>query len=278
MIRPETLARARGAATCNTGWHGVLVPATDIANAEEVSVLPHWLIYGALGGLYDRMKAFEDPDDALMGEIGRIHSVVGADVVELGCGTGYLTRKLAGTARSVRAYDSSGHMVRVARRLCARTGVGNCTFAVADHRSIPIENAVADIVVGAWTILSLVVATWENDWQKELDRCVAEARRLLRSGGAVMVVETANLCGELPDGQIWHPKRRDFLAYLEDHHGFLKTYFRREWRYQSVRQAARLTSLFHGRWVARAIRRSRVPAVTESVGIWSWSSPSTDRA
>ena len=273
----EQTGDTRACATCYTGGHDVLVLDTGTATAEEVSVLPHWLIYGALGGLYDRMKAFEDPEDALMREIGRIRSVDGADVVELGCGTGYLTRKLARTARSVRAYDSSGHMLRVARRLCVRTGVGNCTFAAADHRSIPLGNSVADIVVGAWTILSLVVAAWENDWRGELDRCVAEARRLLRSGGAVMVVETANLCGELPDGQIWHPKRRDFLAYLEDHHGFRKTYFRREWRYQSVRQAARLTSLFHGKWVARTIRRSKVAAVTESVGIWSWSSPSTDR-
>ena len=239
-------------------------------------MLPHWLIYRALGGLYDRMKSFEDPDDVLMREIGRIRAVDASDVVELGCGTGNLTRKLARTARSVHAYDSSGHMLRVARKLYARTGLCNCTFAVADHRSIPLENAVADVVVAAWTILSLVAATWEHDWRVKLDRCVAETRRLLRSGGAIVVVETANLLGELPDGEIWHPKRRDFLTYLEDHHGFQKTCFRRVWRYQSVRQAARLTSLFHGKWVAQTIRRSKVPSVTESVGIWSWSCPSTD--
>ena len=83
-----------------------------------------------------------------------------------------------------------------------------------------------------------------------------------------MVVETANL-GELPDGEIWSPKRRDSVAYLEEHHAFQKTYFRREWRYQSVGQAVRLTSWFHGKWLGRAIRQSKVPLVSESVGIWS---------
>ena len=220
-----------------------------------------------LAALYDHIKSFEDPQDILIRNIESLHSIDGADVVELGCGTGYVTRKLARRVRSVHAYDISRHMLRVARRLCARASLGNCAFAVADHRSIPLPDSIADVVVAAWSILSLVDATWDQDWQAQLDRCLSEARRLLKTDGTIMIVETANLFGELQDGEVWHPIRREFLSYLEDHHGFSKTHFRRLWRYRSANQAFRLTSLFHGGHVARTIRKSNLSFVTESIAL-----------
>ena len=228
----------------------------------------HWLVYHALGRLYDRFKAYEDPEGQLAQAIRRIAPVDGADVVDIGCGTGLLSRALAGHAKSVHGYDRSRHMVRVARRLSVRAGLTNCLFAVADHRRIPLAASAADVVVAAWTLLSLVSETWQGDWRAELDKCILESRRILKTTGTMVVVETANILEELPPGEVWHPQRRAFLEYLEQRHGFRNTHIRREWQYPSLSAAIRLTRLFYGRPIAQAIRRNGSQSIPESVGIW----------
>ncbi len=231
-------------------------------------MISHQLFYSLFGRLYDRMKSFEDYQAGLLPALNEVVSIDGADIVEFGAGTGYLTRKLAPKARSIYAFDRSAHMIRVARRLAKRAGLSNCHFGTADHRNIPMKDHSVDIALAGWSLLSLVDEWWERGWKSEVDCVIAEMLRLLNGEGVIVVLETANLFDELPFGEVFHPKRREFLGYLEDSHGFEARFFHNDWQYVTPGQAARYVWLFHGASLVRPLSESGGTIVPECAGIW----------
>lgn len=71
-------------------------------------------------------------------------------VLELGCGTGEFSRRLAARAARVVALDLSPEMVRVARD--RSRGHGNIDFVVADMTSVPLRGARFDCVASLNTL------------------------------------------------------------------------------------------------------------------------------
>ncbi len=100
-----------------------------------------------------------------------------ADVLELGCGTGVVTRALAGRdgfEGRVIGIEQSPVLVEVARRLAAEEGVGDrIEFRVGDIHALDVPDASVDAVV-AHTTMSHV-----TDPRTVLN----EAARVLRVGG-----------------------------------------------------------------------------------------------
>jgi SAM-dependent methyltransferase len=101
----------------------------------------------------------------------------GADVVEIGCGTGAIARMLAATAGTVAGTDPSPALVDRARQLGA--GHDNLTFEVADGRSLPGPDASFDAAV-VHRVLSHVPGP---------EAVLAEAFRVVRPGGRVAVFD-----------------------------------------------------------------------------------------
>ena len=100
-----------------------------------------------------------------------------ADILELGCGTGVVTRALAGREGSegrVVGIEQSQVLVDVARRLAAEEGIGDrIEFRVGDIHALDVPDASFDAVV-AHTTMSHV-----TDPLTVLN----EAARVLRAGG-----------------------------------------------------------------------------------------------
>jgi ubiquinone/menaquinone biosynthesis C-methylase UbiE len=98
-----------------------------------------------------------------------------AQVLEVGCGTGVLTRRLAQWpgVRSVVGVDPAQSLLAQARKAAA--GLPNVSFREADGRSLPFEDRAFDTVVFDST-LSHVPGP---------ERALAEAFRVLRPGGHV---------------------------------------------------------------------------------------------
>jgi len=65
---------------------------------------------------YDALVRAEDKDGNLLRAIRGIVRLAGADVVELGAGTGRVTALLAPAVGTIRAFDIAAPMVEVARR------------------------------------------------------------------------------------------------------------------------------------------------------------------
>src|SRR3954464_1958441 len=100
----------------------------------------------------------------------------GADIIEVGCGTGYNTRWLANYANSVRAIDISPGMLAQARR---NGSSQNVQFLQHDiTRAWPLENQSADYVL-AMLVLEHI---------EQLEHVFKEAVRPLRPGGTFLII------------------------------------------------------------------------------------------
>lgn len=107
----------------------------------------------------------------------------GHTVLDVGCGTGVVTRDLArlvGRSGQAVGIDPSAVFIREARRLARQNGLGgNLRFQAADGRKLPVADGRFDA--------SLAVTVLLHAPGKE--RIVAEMARVVRPGGKVIVVE-----------------------------------------------------------------------------------------
>lgn len=105
--------------------------------------------------------------------LGDVEFPADARLLEVGCGTGVLTRRLAGQpgVGSVVGVDTAESLLEKARELAA--GIDDVRFEVADARSLPFEDGSFDVVVFDSTLSRV----------PEPGRAVAEAFRVLGPGG-----------------------------------------------------------------------------------------------
>jgi len=101
------------------------------------------------------------------------------DVADLGCGEGYLTLEAARWARHVTAVDRSKDVLARGRELAKRRQLANITWKQGDLERLPIKDATIDIA-----LLSQALHHAEHP-----DRALAEAARILRPGGRVLILE-----------------------------------------------------------------------------------------
>ena len=108
--------------------------------------------------------------------------VAGRDVLELGCGTAYLSGWLARAGARVVALDLSPAQLATARR-CQRTIGPAFGLVEADGAVLPVRDAAVDIVVSEYG-----VAPWCDP-----DRWLAEAARVLRPDGRLVFLTSSVL-------------------------------------------------------------------------------------
>jgi 2-polyprenyl-3-methyl-5-hydroxy-6-metoxy-1,4-benzoquinol methylase len=93
-------------------------------------------------------------------ELGVFHP--DADVVELGAGTGRLTRMVAPWVRSIHAFDSSSHMLDLARERMPPSTTTSCTttFSIGNNREVHtfgLQPSSADVVLAGTSTTSLLL-------------------------------------------------------------------------------------------------------------------------
>lgn len=193
-------------------------------------------IYRCGAEMYEALVACEDCDGNLGPALAADRH---GDVVEFGAGTGRLTRLLAPKARSIRAFDASPAMLAVARRALGP----EVHLAAALNPALPVRSGSADLALAGW---SFGHATgWNPDgWRGEIDRCLAEVRRVLRPGGRAVVIET------LGTGRTEPAPPSSILAEYYDlleSAGFARTWIRTDYRFARRTEADRLCRAFFGR-------------------------------
>jgi ArsR family transcriptional regulator len=101
------------------------------------------------------------------------------EVADLGCGEGYLTIEAARWARRVIAVDRAKDVLAQAKALADRRKVRNITWKQGELDHLPIKDASIDIAL-------LSQALHHAD---DPGAVVAEARRILRPGGRLLVLD-----------------------------------------------------------------------------------------
>ena len=108
----------------------------------------------------------------------------GTELIELGCGPGFYSRRLAQRfpSLSVVGVDRSENQLDWARRRAAARELGNCVFERVNVLELPCPEARFDVLVASrlFTVLP------------ERDQAVAEMYRVLRSGGRCFIAEPRN--------------------------------------------------------------------------------------
>lgn len=108
-------------------------------------------------------------------------------VLEIGCGTGFFSLNLAqaGAVEDVHVTDISEGMVDVCVRNGRRLGL-DVTGEQADAEALPFDDATFDLVLGHAVVHHL----------PDLDVAFAEARRVLKPGGRLVIAGEPTLLGD----------------------------------------------------------------------------------
>ncbi len=132
------------------------------------------------------------------------------EVLDLGCGIGRLAAALAPHAGSVLGLDVSPGMVEAARARCA--GLAGLRFETCSgHDLAPQQDASFDLVLAADVFPYLVQAGLDL-----AERHVAEAARILRPGGSLVILNFSYRGTEADRSDLGRMARRAGLVVLRD--------------------------------------------------------------
>lgn len=217
-------------------------------------------IYAQHADMYDRLIRCEDYQGNLPKAIEEILPTAGLDIIDLGAGTGRLERLLAPRARSLRAFDSSGHMLKVAETSLRSMALKNWQVQVADHRQLPAADASADLVVSGWSFSYLSV--WGD--RSQLEAGWGEVERVLLPGGTVIFIESLGTGHQVP---IRLEHLSDYYAWL-DEKGFASRQISTDYRFKNVHEARELVKFFFGNEIADEIGNLYFETLPEFTGLW----------
>ena len=220
-------------------------------------------IYQSEGDRYEAMVAREDHQRNIPRALDEIANVDGLDVIDLGAGTGRLAVMLAPRVRSMRAFDASEEMLRVCRERLAASGLTNWQVEVADHRSVPVEDHSADLVVSGWSVAYLYV--WHPEtWRVELEKWLGEMKRILRPGSFIILYESLGTGNESPM-PLEHLK--EYYPWLAEV-GFQNKWIRTDYQFESMEEAEAFSRFFFGDELAKKVKRNHWLILPECTGVW----------
>jgi SAM-dependent methyltransferase len=115
-------------------------------------------------------------------EVGSLGDVAGLDVVELGCGTAYVSAWLAKRGARPVGVDPTPAQLATARRMMVETGI-EFPLVEAPGESVPLPDASFDLAVSEYG-----ASLWADP-----ARWIPEAARLLRPGGRLVFLTNSVL-------------------------------------------------------------------------------------
>jgi ubiquinone/menaquinone biosynthesis C-methylase UbiE/DNA-binding HxlR family transcriptional regulator len=102
-------------------------------------------------------------------------------IADLGAGEGAFSLLLSQRAKQVIAIDSSRKMVEYGTKQATRQGVANLEYRLGDLEEVPIEDASVDVAFFSQSLHHAL----------HPDRALAEACRILKPGGRILVLDLA---------------------------------------------------------------------------------------
>jgi len=222
-------------------------------------------IYECHAGEYDALVTAEDCDGNLLPALQSIVPLAGAAVLEVGAGTGRVTRLLLAAGARVVASEPALAMVAVAQRHTAHLPAARCVLLGADVLALPVRVGWADVAIAGWALGHL--RSWHaGTWRETIARALAEMDRALRPGGTLIVIETLGTGEERPRPP--RPESAEYYAWLEDEQGMERLAIRTDYRFPDPEAAARATGFFFGGEFAARVRREGWSRIPECTGLW----------
>jgi len=108
----------------------------------------------------------------------RLYTWTGKEVLDVGCGPGHLSRALADLGATVRGFEPDPIQAEKNALAPAYEGV---SFALAPAQELPVADGSVDVVILSRSLHHVPIEL--------MDKALSEARRTLRSGGTLIVLE-----------------------------------------------------------------------------------------
>ena len=166
-----------------TGFQLPAAPIDDWRDYDEHNPVPRYFDFDWLSARHpDLYHKFALTTVGLMNELNRLVDLAGAEVVEIGAGTGRAAIELARKAERVVAIDAYESVVAFGRDMVRQAGLRNVSYTRGDRTNLPLPSNSFDASICAWAILNHL-----------------EAYRVLKPDGYLIELGPAPgaLCGEL---------------------------------------------------------------------------------
>ena len=217
---------------------------------------------------YETLVSHEDYQGNILKSIREIVALDGLDVLDLGSGTGRLACLLAPYVQTIAAFDLSPHMLGITRDklklLTKGTRSPTPWLAVAsDHRFLPLAARSVDLIISGWSVSYLTV-WYPESWQNQVDAWLAEARRVLRKNGTIILFESLGTGNESPQ-RLAHLE--NFYNWL-DEIGFQNKCIRTDYQFESPEKASEIAGFFFGGEMKARILQDRMTILPVCTGVW----------
>ncbi len=118
-----------------------------------------------------------DPDGLIEAAMRRVRDWDAADVLDIGCGTGFHLPRFAAEARSVIGVEPHPPLVELARRRVR--GLPRVEVRPGRAEALPVADASIDVVHARWAYF----------FAPDCDPGLAELRRVVRRGGVAFIID-----------------------------------------------------------------------------------------
>ena len=212
---------------------------------------------------YHALVSREDHEGNLLPAILKIDPLVGRDVIELGAGTGRLSRLIAPFVKSLLISDLSRHMLSGAVSQLEGLNFNHWSACLESHNALPFAPHCADIVISGWSFCYATIYTGDH-WESLLERALNQVENILNPHGKVILIESLGTGVETPQAP---DVLRDYLGYL-DRHGFNSAWIRTDYCFKDAVEAESLTRFFFGESPMPMMQTDAGVIVPECTGIW----------
>jgi ubiquinone/menaquinone biosynthesis C-methylase UbiE/DNA-binding transcriptional ArsR family regulator len=150
-----------------------------VRSAQEAQAAQY---FAKVAGSWDLLKTLHVPESAVEAAVvealgGRVVDLL----IDLGTGTGRMLEVLAGSYKRGVGVDASREMLAVARARLANAAIGHAQVRLGDIGALDASAGPADVVV-----IHQVLHYFDDP-----GRMLAQARRLLKPGGQIVIVDFA---------------------------------------------------------------------------------------